>query len=300
MDNAVQNLKIHFNYCAFIATMVIILLATEKWSSSQGFTTYLSNAATMTSLLLGVVAIFYSFISNDGMSRSLGSISTVTTEVREVRGDIQKFSEQTKISVEAAVDNNNLVRSASDKLSEAMTSLDITLQAISSQNEALKDLVTILPTRIDQLETKFGDVAKGILEKPVHQQDPPEEIKIPDEIVENFLEYSTFSQNLFSIACVLSYETGKPLDLLEFCKVVEWNGVNQFMGFLSCMHVMQLCTRHPIPGKDKSFSISKIHPVLAQRAQAIFTADVSAGYEKKPEFRDKLMGRLAAVEALYK
>lgn len=76
--------------------MVIIAIATEKWSSKGEFTTYLSNAATMTSLFLGVVAIFYSFVSNDSMSRSLGSITTITSEVGAVRDEINNFVGITK------------------------------------------------------------------------------------------------------------------------------------------------------------------------------------------------------------
>ena len=61
MEQSCEKLSLHFKYCGFIAVMVVVAIATERWSTSKDFTTYLSNAATMTSLLLGVVAIFYSF-----------------------------------------------------------------------------------------------------------------------------------------------------------------------------------------------------------------------------------------------
>ena len=44
----------------------------------------------MTSLVLALVAIFYSFIANDGLSKSLGNISAVANEVKESKEtDIQ-------------------------------------------------------------------------------------------------------------------------------------------------------------------------------------------------------------------
>jgi hypothetical protein len=97
-----ERLVLHFRYCGLIAVMIFIFVVTDRWTDKGDFTSYLSNAATMTSLILGVVAIFYSFISNDGMSRSLGSVNTVADEVRQVRGDIKEFAQQTKRSTETA------------------------------------------------------------------------------------------------------------------------------------------------------------------------------------------------------
>ena len=114
-----ERLVLHFRYCGLIAVMIFIFVVTDRWTDKGDFTSYLSNAATMTSLILGVVAIFYSFIANDGMSRSLGSVNTVADEVRQVRGDIKEFAQQTKRSTETATENNNLVEAASNELSSA-------------------------------------------------------------------------------------------------------------------------------------------------------------------------------------
>lgn len=299
MTNDNDTLALHFKYCALIAVMFLVFVATERWSTSKDFTTYLSNAATMTSLLLGVVAIFYSFISNDGMSRSLGSISTVTNEVREVRSDIQKFAEQTKTSSEIAAANNVLVKGASTELSATMASLTETLEALSSQNETLKDLVASLPNRIDQLENKFGDVAKAIGDKPQQLQTPISTADIPAKAVERFLARATFQQNLLILACVLSAQTKKPLDIPAFCKAIEWNSPNHSQGFLGCMHAVQLCSRSVIEGKDKTYTIPSIHPELQQNARSSFLYYVDSNFAEKPDDKAKWLGKLAAVEALY-
>jgi hypothetical protein len=298
MDPNKETLALHFKYCAVIAVMCFVFLATERWSDSKDFTTFLSNAATMTSLLLGVVAIFYSFISNDGMSRSLGSISTVTNEVREVRADIQMFVEQTKASTETATANNALVKGASVELSATMSSLTETLEAISLQNDTLKDLVTSLPNRIDQLENKFGDVAKAIGEKSQQLQVPISTSDIPTKAVERFLARATFQHNLLIIACVLSAKSGKQLDLAALCKSIEWNAPNNFQGFIACMHSVQLCHRTLVPEKDKLYTISSIHPELQELARSSYIYYVDTNFAAKPDDKAKWMGKLAAVEAL--
>lgn len=291
------NIALHFKYFALITTLAIIFMATERWSSKPDFTTYLSNAATMTSLLLGVVAIFYSFISNDGMSRNLGSINTVVNEVREVRNDIQNFSEETKRNTEIAGTNNILVKEASVELSEMMTSLTETLSAISFQNDTLKDVVSNLPNRIDQLENKFGDVAKAIAENP--QQNQTSVTEIPAKVTERFLFKTTFSQHLFVIACVLANEKDKPLDITSFCNKIELNAVNSFQGFANCMNAVQLCSLELLEGKDKVYKIKSIHPELQKKAQTTYSRYVETTFANKTEAKEKWLSKLTAVQGLF-
>ena len=299
MDQNNETLALHFKYCALIAVMLLIAIATERWSSSKDFTTYLSNAATMTSLLLGVVAIFYSFISNDGMSRSLGSINSVSNEIGEVRTDIKSFVDQTKDSTKVAETNNKIVREASAEISGTMVSLNETLQEISNQNELLKNIVAALPTRIDQLESKFGDVAKAIGEKPKSVTSVISTNDLPAKAVESFLNRASYNQNLFSIACVLSAKTKKPLDIPAFCKAIEWNGPVNLNGFLNCMNAVQLCSRSAVEGQDKVFSIRSVHPELIAQAQPYFKDFIGLIFKDKPDDRAKWIGKIAAVEALF-
>lgn len=298
MDNKSETLALHFKYCALIAVMLLIAIATERWSSKEDFTTYLSNAATMTSLLLGVVAIFYSFISNDGMSRSLGSINTVSSEIRDIRADIQRFADQTRDSTRAAEANNEIVRGSSSALSSTMESLNETLRAISSQNEMLKGLVGELPIRLDQLEVKFGDVAKAIGEKPTSTA-AIADADISSKAVDAFLARATYFENLFTIACVISAGTKKPLDVPAFCKAVDWNAPVTLVGFLRCMHAAALCNRTAVEGKDKTFNVTSIHPHLTHIARTYFSEYVQKTFKDKPEDRAKWEGKLAAVEALF-
>jgi len=299
MDQKNEALALHFKYCALIAVLLLIAIATERWSTSKDFTTYLSNAATMTSLLLGVVAIFYSFISNDGMSRSLGSINSVSNEIREIRTDIKGFVDQTKDSTKVAEANNKIVHEASAELSGTMVSLNETLQEISTQNELLRSLVSALPTRIDQLETKFEDVAKAIGEKPRSLTEITSTSDLTVKAVESFLNRASYNQNLFSIACVLSARTKKPLDISAFCKAIEWNGPVTINGFLSGMHAVQLCSRIAIVGQDKVFSIRSAHPELMAQAQTYFKDFIVQIFKDKPDDRAKWIGKIAAVEALF-
>lgn len=279
--------------------MLLIFVATERWSSTNEFTTYLSNAATMTSLLLGVVAIFYSFISNDGMSRSLGGISTVTNDVREARADIKTFVDQTKESARIAEVNNEMVRNASSELSDTMQSLSGTLEALSKQNENLQNLMSSIPTKFDQWEVRFGNVAKAVGEKPQVGTGTFQNTALTDNAVDSFLKRATLSQNLLCIACVCAYEKKIDLDMKAFVTAIEWNGPIQLAGFLACMHAIQLCSRNVVEGPHSIFAITAIHPRLKERAKPYLVEYLEKTYKDAQEDREKWLAKVSAVEALF-
>ncbi len=202
-------------------------------------------------------------------------------------------------SVGIAESNNLMVKNASFELSGTMVSLSETLQAISTQNEALKSLVHSLPTRIDQLESKVGDVAKAIGEKSNANSAVVLSKDIPRDFVESFLTRATLNQNLLTVACVLSAQKNKNLDISAFCKAIEWDAPYTLGGFLSCMHAIQLCSRTAVEGKDRVFVVNSVNSDLETRAKVYFTEYIDRFYKDKPEVRAKWIGKVAAVEALF-
>ena len=123
MNNDAERIALHFKYCALILVMIIVAVATDRWTAQKDFTAYLSNAATMTSLVLGLVAIFYSFISNDSLSKSLGSITTVATEVRDAKAEISRYVDLSKQATGASADNAALLKDASESVGTSLSSL---------------------------------------------------------------------------------------------------------------------------------------------------------------------------------
>jgi hypothetical protein len=294
-SNGCERLQLHFYYCGLIAAMIVVFLISDRWTGQAEFTVYLSNAATMTSLLLGVVAIFYSFISNDGMSRSLGSIHSVTDEVRQVRSDIKGFAQQINTSTETATENNKLVEAASHELSLAKRSLDVTLVALASQNEALTDLAESFPGRMDQLESKVEAMGK----QSPQSSDAEPQLAIADAVVESFLKRASLQHNLLILGCVLSEEKQRPLDVPALCKAIEWNAPIRSQGFLGCMSAVRLCAINRIDSKDGTYRISLVHPMLKARSKGVFTDYVADHFSNDQESREKWMKKLAALEALY-
>jgi hypothetical protein len=294
-------LAIHFKYCMFIAVMILITIATDRWSSSKDFTTYLSNAATMTSLVLGVIAILYSFVSNDSMARSLGSITTVTDQVRQVKEQIAEYVMLTADSTQAVQSSGSQIRDASDVISGSLVNLDETLKELTSQNQELRTLLGALPTRFEQLETKVGDFARAVGEKPVSAQ-PATLITAAEfapQVIAKFFARASLSQNLLTHACVLSYQSKKPLAIPDLCKAIGFDLPNGFQGFLNCMNAIQLCWRKPIDGKEKTYMINFVHPELVGQSKSYYVKYIDETYSDKPEEKAKWLEKLDRVEQLF-
>lgn len=297
MYKDIDMVKLHFKYCALIALMLFIGIATERWSASKDFTTYLSNAATMTSLFLGVVAILYSYVSNDSMSKSLGSISTITDEVRSVRSEVEDFVDIAKKTNKDAEKNSETFSFASESVSLSVTSLNTTLQSITQQNQELRFLIEALPGRMEQLETKFDGVAKAIGEKP--QQPPASPADVSNKAVSRMLARASLNQNLLMHACVLAEKTKKPLSLNDFCDAINWNGTNHLQGFLGGMHAMQVCSRAIIDGQEKCYTIEEVHPHLKSNSKTYYDGYIGRAYKDKPEEFKRWSEKMKQVEALY-
>lgn len=294
-------LAIHFKYCIFIAVMVVIAVATERWSSSEEFTTYLSNAATMTSLFLGVIAILYSFVSNDSMSRSLGSITTVTDQVREVREQISEYVRLTADSTQAVQSSGVQVREASGAISGSLGTLDATLKELTTQNQELRALLGSLPTRFEQLETKVGDFTKAVGEKPAQAPSHPPitASDIAPHVVSKFFARASLQQNLLTHACVLAFQSKKVLSIPDFCKAIDFNAPSGLQGFLSCMNAIQLCWRKQTEGRDKAYTISFVHPEVAQQSKSYYLSYVNENYADGSDEREKWLEKLKKVEDLF-
>lgn len=299
MITEVEKLSLHFKYCSIMAIATIILIANDRWSGSKEFTTYLSNAATMTSLFLGVVAIFYSFISNDSMSRSLGSISTITNEVRDVRNEISEFVDLTKKASEISSVSTELVRDASVTLTTSMASLHETLVSLANQNETLRGLVSNLPTQIDQLDIKVADVAKAIGEKPQQNQTVIIPADLPRKTIEHFLSSSSLTYNLLTQACVVAADKEKILCIIDVAKAIDYPSSNNLQGFMACMHSMKLLSRDILKGKPGYYKITDIHPVIKEISRIKYLQYVESFYVTDSDERKNWLDRLEKVEALF-
>ncbi len=140
-----NNLRIHFFYVVLILSGALIITLTSDWTKLDGFTEYLSVAATITSLVLGVLAIIYSFVSNGSMSQFLGSIEASTSSIRNV-----------SVELRAVADGARTIQERADERTTQLQKLAMDLRGaiedINDRTSAIAGTVESLPSHLGELK----------------------------------------------------------------------------------------------------------------------------------------------------
>ncbi len=301
MNHETEKLRIHFSYCITMLVMVIIAIATDRWTSQQNFTEYLTNAATLTSLVLGLVAIFYSFIANNGLAKSLGNINTVSDSVAQTKHQISEYLSLAAAATDATKASTTQMRELSSTVARDLAILGETLGQIKEQSGALQGTISTLPDRLDKLESSVLDATRTVGEKLKLQIPPvaPAVSPIADSAVERFLELAPMTGNLLAVACALAHKTQKPLVMADFSTAVDDKIENYLTGFLAAMNASQLISREVDPQEPRKYTIKSVHQTLRSRARPYFMEFLDRAYKNDPGNKEPWVSKLAKVEALF-
>lgn len=147
-DLKLRLLRLHFFYVAFILSAALILLATRDWTGLPGFTDYLSVAATITSLVLGVLAIIYSFVTSNSTNNFLGSVESSTRDVKLIGAELQTV-------LSKGQDLQSKAEQRNDELHSLIGSLRSTVEALTTNTTSIAGTVETLPGKLDSLRSEL-------------------------------------------------------------------------------------------------------------------------------------------------
>ncbi|GAA0412702.1 hypothetical protein ACFOY5_04520 [Massilia aurea] len=139
-----NSLQIHFFYTVVILVGIILILATRNWTSLPGFTEYLSVAATITSLVLGVLAIIYSFVSSNSMNGSLGSIQASAQDISNIG-----------TSLRTVVAGGQTLQDRAEKRNEE---LHLLIGELRATIETVSNKTSEIAGRLDTFPSQFGEL----------------------------------------------------------------------------------------------------------------------------------------------
>jgi hypothetical protein len=88
-----NNLSIHFKYTSGILAGIIVSLLTKDLASIPRLQEYIAFALTFSSLLLALIAIVYSFLSNESLASSLTKINSSADEISRLSSSIRESNE---------------------------------------------------------------------------------------------------------------------------------------------------------------------------------------------------------------
>jgi|694.fasta_scaffold32907_4 hypothetical protein len=301
MEQSLYRLRIHFFYCTVILVLTIIAIATDRWTLQPKFTEFLGNAATMTSLVLGLVAIFYSFIANDSLSKSLGSIGTVSESISSVRDQVIRQIEHGSETAKEVQDSAKMIERTSISLESSLSSLHASLAEISTSTQALHGSLENLPGKLDAIEATLVNSAKrSPSDGTALVQHETSRGIYSKNLIQLFFTSSSFACNLLALACVLANKTAKPLVISDMHEYLPDNlGISFIKGFLQCMNAANLI------GLEEPFELDVavvdwVDPVLAQEAQPYLDEFTERGFkEKHPEVYKRLRKAIDSVKLMF-
>ncbi|WP_322086463.1 hypothetical protein [Burkholderia sp. BCC1999] len=302
MNDQEKTLKIHFFYCVVMLSIAIIVIATDRWTAQKDFTTYLSNAATMTSLMLGLVAIFYSFIANDGLSKSLGNISTVADEVGKSRDQISQFVTHTTTATEAAERNAEAVERVTREVATSISGLHVTLESIRNQSQSLQATLGAIPTRLDQLEMNVVDAAKAASKEKVGKDELNRKLtgahELSDAVVDRFLARSPFIYNLLTYALVQANRSRKDVSIKDVGLIIDYDVATANWAFVTCMSAVGLVgidftSEYPI------CRVSEVHKRLIDNTRSYIESYVGRAKSMSDNDKEKARSQIQRIDELF-
>lgn len=284
-----EKLQLHFIYWVGILAAALIFMIVQVWTPEPKFTEYLSNVATMASLVLALVAIFYSFISNDGLSKSMGNISAVASDISVSKDEMRTFLGQAESYTSQSSENTKSLQVVAKTVEAGVAELGQKLLAMESQTSALHSLVSVFPSRFDQLESKFGEkVANGLS----HSEVP---VVFSNETITNFLERVSVGTNLLVYGISLSKPTGIPVSLKDLAPFVEQTP-GYLMGIVSVMHGITLINREYVTGQSRTYRITEMNERLQSAALPYLESYLK---RLEPEERAELEAKIANIAKLF-
>ena len=235
--------------------MLLIFTATERWSGKANFTEYLGNAATMTSLLLGVVAIFYSFISNIGLSKNLGSIGTVSDEISKTKNEIKESVIKLESIAIISGETKTGLQELRDSFQLKLTELHETVNTVANHT---KDL----PSKLDEYLTEQKNKSSQTSSDTSGSTHP----NWNKDAIDSLLENSLLSINLLLLAIISADEKKVFLDLKEYSKAIELDWSDFYGGVITTLTSTSVI--NSTVERFQVFKINYINPELKRRARS--------------------------------
>lgn len=191
-DSKAKVQKLHLFYISGILVFIIIELATGLCMGNakhDDILSYVNFAATLSSLIMSVVAIIFTIVSGSRGDEQYKKIDNASDKVAE---SLAKFSEQTNV-IDASISS---FKSSTDALT---TQMDTIIELVSGVDKTSRSVLEYFE--------RAQSSERGLPERQIN----------PNEMhgIQDFVNISSYSGRMALYACVLSKDTGKPFNVKD-------------------------------------------------------------------------------------
>lgn len=207
-----------------ILVLTIILLITREWTEIKGFTDYLTAAGTMTSLVLGVLAIIYSFVSSREQSDILSNIGSSSRNITDIASKLgQLTSSATEIQDKSAARTETLLQII-EKLGYSVSTLEKHTQDLSNNSLNISNKITDVQARLDEIK------AEQQFEAP--PQPGAESFWTDDRISSTLETYSLLGLCSINLVALGLVSASKSVNLTTYCNLSGISNSSYLKGYI--------------------------------------------------------------------
>jgi hypothetical protein len=128
-----EKTKIHFGYIILILIAIIIFLFTKDFKDNQSIASTINFAVGLVSVVLAVVAIFYSFIANGALQ---GSVSEINSASNSIKGETVSLHQSLKNVLDVVGHIPDHLKSIEGRLENLSSKQATHLEATQLPNDA--------------------------------------------------------------------------------------------------------------------------------------------------------------------
>jgi len=200
-----KNVGLHFVYVTVILVSLVVGLITIQIGGSETVVGYISFAATIASLILAVLAIIYSFVSNANQS-------TFHSQINDATGSLGKTAAQ--------------LQASSDEISKRVLSIPALLSSVEASVNSSKEL--LMKIQGEKQNTK---------------PEVPENTQGSSDQLELLLEYSSYLGTMALYISKVSFEMKQALPLAKLEEFFD-EDFRFLHGYLSSLDAMGIVEYH--------------------------------------------------------
>jgi hypothetical protein len=155
-----------YNYWLFILVLLIVALSTSQFGNNASILNYVSFAGTITSIILAVIAIIYSFFQNFSNTSLNQKLIESADKIENTISNIDNASKGI-CETSSLIDNATVkIESSSEKIEKVVDTVNDSLKAFSKVSEELttrfecfsKDLQCAVDTQMEIAQSKITQV----------------------------------------------------------------------------------------------------------------------------------------------
>lgn len=234
--------KLHTFYISGILVFIIIELVTGLCMGNDKHSdilSYVSFAATLSSLIMSIVAIIFTIVYNSRGSEQLDKMDSASQSITKSLNDFKDTSRKLSQSI--------------DNLSEMSDNISSVVDGFRTESEQLGDRLEKISEKLDRIESKTDKTYEATTMNAAPKDDKKESIST--EGLKEYLSHCSFAGLLALLACALSKKKDKEFTLDDVA--INQDSVYYMYGYIMATQASGYISVKS-DEKERKFSVNRV------------------------------------------